>query len=139
MARTFGDIIFKELNKINAKDEFRKADSLEKRERLLEQFAGSLNITKSSLSDLDAQYPNTSLYLSYLIQNEYGVDMGICPFFKIWNNSYGGQYRCEFNHGPKQVYCHASRNACENKASYEKNIETKMTEMKNNEKGNLPV
>jgi len=130
MVKTFGDNIFSEFKKIGAEKEFKNAKTLAERIKLMEQFVGSLNITKSSLIDLDSMYSGTVLYLSYLIQSEYGVDMGLCPFFKMWINNDGDQYRCFFNKGPQQMYCHASPNLCKNPTQYKNNIESKMEEFK---------
>ena len=78
------------------------------------------NITKCTLADLDMETPGSAHYIIFLFQNEYEVDMGLCPFYKMWHNSTGEQERCYFNSGHVQVHCSGLQRRCEHENEFEK-------------------
>lgn len=76
------------------------------------------NVTKCTLADMEMEISGSSRFLIYLVQGEYRIDMGICPFYKMWHNREGEQQRCWFNMGPVQVNCYGRVPVCENPEEY---------------------
>ena len=74
----------------------------------LESIVVDLNITKKNLSELDMDEPKTTQHLCYLLQQNEGINFGLCHEFKMWKNSEGWQYGCQRDKGKGkriQVYC----------------------------------
>lgn len=95
-----------------------------KRIDIVNEFLTELNITKCRFSDLDIEEPKTSTYLLFLLQEDSGIDLNFCPYYKMWYNSHGEQRRCWFNEGPVQVECYGKLNKCENEEEYKKTQKT---------------
>ena len=88
----------------------------------MNELVSEINITKSSLRELDIDNPGASFHLQYLLQED-GVNFGLCPFYKEWYNRHGRQSRCRFNEGPVQVYCGAEHAKCAHPSEYGAHIE----------------
>jgi len=96
------------LKSIESVIERRKMIALE-----FERFLINYNITKSTISEYEiySGQKYTLIYLFYQFQKECGVDLGICPYFKMWYNRLGDQQRCEKHH--VKVKCLGKLENCE--------------------------
>ncbi|MBI3190779.1 hypothetical protein HYZ41_03685 [archaeon] len=112
------DYIFREINSRGLGKTIISKPTIPERIDTLNYVVMEMNITKCSLSDLDIDRPGSVHHLVFLIQDMYKVDMGICPFYKMWYNKNGQQNRCRFNKGPVQVDCSGYKNMCEHKQEY---------------------
>ncbi|MBS3050799.1 MAG: hypothetical protein J4400_01490 [Candidatus Aenigmarchaeota archaeon] len=124
MAKTFADEIYRAVKG----HEFTSDPQTNR--RLLGELVSVINITKCTLRELDTDHPGTSFHLQYLLQEEDGVNFGMCPFYKEWYSGRGRQTRCRFNEGPVQVYCSAERAKCARPAEYDANISMPMKVLK---------
>lgn len=127
MVKTLADEIFNEL-KIRGSyiDQFDPKASPREHCATLDLLVETLNFTKTNLATLELQHPGTSLYLRYLFQDHYDIDMGICRLVKIWKNRRGWQYGCFLDKGRGrriQVMCYGKIESCvreEQRRNYER-------------------
>ena len=99
------DYIHKEIKFRGFIEKLKSGKSVKEKVRILNDAVISMNITKCELADLESNYQNATLYLTFLLQSEDNIDFGVCPHYKMWYNRNGEQNRCRFNTGPTQVNC----------------------------------
>jgi hypothetical protein len=112
MVVTFIDKVYKELKKYGVLDLLKEASDIGERIKKLNEILINWNVTKCQLFELDFFQDYGSLYLEFLLQNESGINFGICENFKMWYNRQGVQMRCK-NLKNKQVMCFGNKNKCE--------------------------
>jgi hypothetical protein len=125
MVTTIAYEIFKEFKRRGIEQSFQERDPGEYRS-ILDGILSELNISKSTLGELESHNPGTSSELLYLMQSEMGIDFEICKHYKMWINRKGEQRRCWFNRGPVQVNCYGIIEKCEHD---EERIESDMCDI----------
>lgn len=104
----------------------------------LETLLNGMSIAKCTLDDFERDEPGGPLHLMYLFQTEQGIDFGLCPLFKMWNNHEGKQQCCYLDRGqnrPIRVGCRAQIGQCERQEAY---AQFRMTTDRHNEM-QLPI
>jgi len=118
MVRNYGDFLYKEIKRRGLTDLFKNKKDVSNNLAVLENIVVNMNVTKSTLADIDNEYPGTILYLKYLLQHNHNINFGICEYFKVWENREGWQYRCRLDKGKGrriQVWCYGNLTKCERK------------------------
>lgn len=118
MVKRLSDEIFRNIRGDSTYKRIDDIQSIPERIEVISMSLTELNITKSTLSDVETSETGTSSHLLYLLQEDSGIDLGLCPYYKLWYNRIGEQRRCRFNEGPVQVYCFGKIEKCENEKEY---------------------
>jgi hypothetical protein len=63
-----------------------------------------INELKMTYSELSINYPTDLFYATYKLQNEGGIDFGICDKLKMWKNKKGWQYGCFYDKRKTKEY-----------------------------------
>lgn len=118
MVQSLGDFIYKEIKRGLISCFLEEKRSIKMNIRKLNQILMLMNITKSSLAELEMEDFNSLLRLLYLLQTNHNINFGICKNYKIWKNRNGWQYGCFLDKGKRkriQVYCGGDIKKCERK------------------------
>ncbi len=81
--------------------------------RIVDKELNTVNLAKCSLRDLEIEYPAAGAYIGYMFQTEKGVNFGVCPKLKLWNNHQGWQNRCLHNDKTYVTQCFGQYRSCQ--------------------------
>ena len=126
MVTTYGDTLYREIKVRGLLSLFEGNQDSTDNTWTLNDILSELNLTKSTIAEVEIQHPNSVLYLEFLLQTKDGVDFEICDHFKAWMNWSGWQYGCRFDKGKGeriQVGCYGCLRDCERQEMYEQQTE----------------
>lgn len=128
MVQSYGDFLYKEIKMRSLIDLFKDKSNISENIRTLDNLLIEMNITKSTIYDIEISFSGAILHLKYILQSNKNINFGLCDDFKMWENKKGWQYGCRFDKGKGkriQVYCYGNFKKCEREEEYNKTSELK--------------
>lgn len=117
--KTKADEIFRQIRSQGLYNHMRSYEMISDRIAVIDEATTYLNSAKAHVTELDMEHPGTASHLLFLLQEDSGISLGFCPYYKMWTNRNGDQHRCRFNRGPVQTPCLGKVEKCVHETEYE--------------------
>lgn len=128
MVQSYGDYLYKEIKIRSLIDFFKDKSNISENIKTLDNLLIEMNITKSTIHDIEISFSGAILHLKYILQSNNNINFGLCNDFKMWENKTGWQYGCRLDKGKEeriQVYCYGNFKKCEREEGYNKTSKLK--------------